>query len=67
MICKTIFMLTSSGSDNSNKSKRLAFHCCITERSASRSNIRFSVAAIVIYSTLITLKHKKIIIRMEIT
>lgn len=38
---------TSSGSDNSNRSKRFAFHCCMTERRASRSATRFSVVVIV--------------------
>lgn len=48
--------LTSSGSDNSNRSKRFAFHCWITDRSASRSSILFSFIAaacciIIVHST----------------
>lgn len=34
--------LTSSGSESAKRSNRLAFHCCITERTASRSNIFLS-------------------------
>lgn len=41
-------IFTSSGSDSSNRSRRFAFHCWITERSASRSAIRFSFAVIFI-------------------
>lgn len=35
-------LLTSSGSESAKRSNRLAFHCCITERTASRSNIFLS-------------------------